>query len=155
VIKVKEFWRQAAACRYADPDLFVPVSSSGKGIEQVAEAKAFCERCLVHSASGVRGVGPAERTGKPSVTYCPGGTRSAAPSGTVRRRRNPRKIGGLISSHSSLVPTSTVWLRCKAANAIRPRLGRVVDHVHYRFFCGRRAAVAPDVKGDQLIFKGK
>ena len=31
-----------------------------------------------HSASGVCGVGPAESTGKSSVRYCPGGTRSGA-----------------------------------------------------------------------------
>src|SRR5215210_8840385 len=27
-----------------------------------------------HSSSGVRGVGPAERTGNPSTRYCPGGS---------------------------------------------------------------------------------
>src|SRR6266545_5376927 len=33
----------------------------------------------VHSSSGVCGVGPAESTGKSSVTYCPGGTRPSGP----------------------------------------------------------------------------
>ena len=33
----------------------------------------------VHSSSGVCGVGPAESTGKSSVRYCPGGTRSGGP----------------------------------------------------------------------------
>lgn len=38
-------WRSAAACRYADPDLFFPVSDSGKSLDQVSEAKAVCAGC--------------------------------------------------------------------------------------------------------------
>src|SRR5215208_3024971 len=48
-----------------------------------------------HSESGVRGVGPAERTGKPSTRYWPGGTRSEAPSGSRRRPRKPREMNPL------------------------------------------------------------
>jgi WhiB family redox-sensing transcriptional regulator len=40
-------WRSVAACWSADPDLFFPVSSSGKALEQAAEAKAICARCRV------------------------------------------------------------------------------------------------------------
>src|SRR5215470_11975804 len=45
-------------------------------------------------SSGVCGVGPADKTGKSLVTYCPGGTRpGGAPS---RRPLKPReKIGGI------------------------------------------------------------
>src|SRR5215212_4419940 len=39
-----------------------------------------------HSSSGVRGVGPAERTGKPSSRYCPGGS---AVSCLLRRPKKP------------------------------------------------------------------
>ena len=40
-------WWMRAACQSADPDLFFPVSSTGKSLEQAAEAKAVCGRCLV------------------------------------------------------------------------------------------------------------
>src|SRR5215212_11946658 len=45
-----------------------------------------------HCASGVRGVGPAERTGKSGVRYCPGGTRPATAGSSRRRPRNPREM---------------------------------------------------------------
>lgn len=45
-------WRVLAACRSAEPELFFPISSSGKSVEQAAEAKAaeakaVCACCLV------------------------------------------------------------------------------------------------------------
>jgi WhiB family redox-sensing transcriptional regulator len=40
-------WRQLAACRYADPELFFPVSASGPCLDQVARAKAICAGCRV------------------------------------------------------------------------------------------------------------
>ena len=40
-------WRLLAACLSADPDLFFPVSSSGRSLAQVAEAKAICAGCQV------------------------------------------------------------------------------------------------------------
>jgi len=39
--------RVLAACRSADPDVFFPISSSGKSVEQAAEATAVCACCLV------------------------------------------------------------------------------------------------------------
>src|SRR3954469_22759797 len=51
-----------------------------------------------HSSGSMCGVGPAVRTGKPSSTYCPGGTRSASSSGTRRRPENPREKKELMCS---------------------------------------------------------
>ena len=43
----QEHWRALAACQFADPDLFFPVSSSGPSLVQVAQAKAICAGCQV------------------------------------------------------------------------------------------------------------
>ena len=40
-------WRILAACQFADPDLFFPISSSGPALAQVAQAKAICAGCQV------------------------------------------------------------------------------------------------------------
>jgi WhiB family redox-sensing transcriptional regulator len=40
-------WRASGACPDADPDLFFPISSAGRGAGQLAQAKAICARCPV------------------------------------------------------------------------------------------------------------
>jgi WhiB family redox-sensing transcriptional regulator len=40
-------WRSAGACLRADPDLFFPVSVTGRALEQIAKAKAVCADCPV------------------------------------------------------------------------------------------------------------
>jgi len=35
-------WRQLAACRCADPELFFPVSASDPCLDQITQAKAIC-----------------------------------------------------------------------------------------------------------------
>jgi len=40
-------WRQLAACRHADPELFFPVSASGPSVDQITQAKAICAGCPV------------------------------------------------------------------------------------------------------------
>lgn len=43
----EETWRSAAACRFTEPDLFFPISASGRALGQVAQAKAVCAGCPV------------------------------------------------------------------------------------------------------------
>ena len=42
-------WREHAACRDADPELFFPVSDMGPGARQVTQAKAVCAGCPVRT----------------------------------------------------------------------------------------------------------
>jgi WhiB family redox-sensing transcriptional regulator len=38
-------WRDDAACRAADPDLFFPISTTGPALRQIAKAKRICRTC--------------------------------------------------------------------------------------------------------------
>ncbi|MHB2022493.1 MAG: WhiB family transcriptional regulator [Mycobacteriales bacterium] len=40
-------WRDEAACRDEDPELFFPVGSTGPALAQIRQAKAVCSRCAV------------------------------------------------------------------------------------------------------------
>jgi WhiB family redox-sensing transcriptional regulator len=40
-------WRDHAACRDADPDLFFPIGTSGASLLQVDQAKQLCRTCPV------------------------------------------------------------------------------------------------------------
>jgi WhiB family redox-sensing transcriptional regulator len=40
-------WRDSAACRDEDPELFFPVGTSGPAILQIEEAKSVCRACPV------------------------------------------------------------------------------------------------------------
>jgi WhiB family redox-sensing transcriptional regulator len=43
-------WREQAACRHSDPDLFFPVGSSERTERDVRAAKAMCAACPVREA---------------------------------------------------------------------------------------------------------
>lgn len=43
-------WRDRAACRDEDPELFFPIGTSGPALLQVADAKTVCRRCDVADA---------------------------------------------------------------------------------------------------------
>ncbi len=51
-------WRQHAACRGVDPDIFYPVSE-----EDAEEAKAICAACAVHEKCLDFALGNRERDG--------------------------------------------------------------------------------------------
>ena len=38
-------WRDVAACRDTDPDLFFPIGTTGPAIEQIESAIAVCHQC--------------------------------------------------------------------------------------------------------------
>ncbi|XAS74974.1 WhiB family transcriptional regulator [Dermatophilaceae bacterium Sec6.4] len=40
-------WRDQAACRDEDPELFFPIGTTGPAVQQVEDAKAVCRRCPV------------------------------------------------------------------------------------------------------------
>ena len=42
-------WRERAACRDTDPDLFFPIGTTGQAIDQIREAKAVCRECEVQA----------------------------------------------------------------------------------------------------------
>jgi len=44
------WWRESAACRHADPELFFPISSFGRGAAEAQQAKAVCARCPVRQS---------------------------------------------------------------------------------------------------------
>jgi WhiB family redox-sensing transcriptional regulator len=44
-MNVRVNWREDAACREADPDLFFPIGTTGKALRQIDEAKRICRRC--------------------------------------------------------------------------------------------------------------
>ena len=40
-------WRERAACRVVDPELFFPVGTTSPALVQIEQAKAVCRRCPV------------------------------------------------------------------------------------------------------------
>ena len=42
-------WRDEAACRDADPDLFFPIGPTGPALRQADEAKRICRTCPVQA----------------------------------------------------------------------------------------------------------
>jgi WhiB family transcriptional regulator, redox-sensing transcriptional regulator len=40
-------WRNYAACRDVDPDLFFPLGTSGASLAQIEQAKQICQTCPV------------------------------------------------------------------------------------------------------------
>src|SRR5260370_4104564 len=69
----------------------------------------------VQCASGVGGVGPADRTGKACVTYWPGGTRPAGSASSWRRRKTP-EMGLIGADYAAVTSRQTLRRPISAAN---------------------------------------
>ncbi|NJQ00248.1 WhiB family transcriptional regulator [Streptomyces zingiberis] len=78
-------WRQNAACRDSDPDLFFPVGTSGPALRQEQAAKAMCASCPVSGAC----LDWALRTGQASGVW--GGTTEDERRPMLRRRARERR----------------------------------------------------------------
>ena len=46
----ESLWRDSAACRGADPELFFPLTESGRSLVQIRQAKEICGLCRVQRA---------------------------------------------------------------------------------------------------------
>src|SRR5215204_3892236 len=78
-----------------------------------------------HSSRGVRGVGPAERTGKPSSRYCPGGS---AVSCLLRRPKKPLEKNPSVITLPPRSPSCTLALtKSSRSVASRPRLSSSLE----------------------------
>lgn len=86
-------WRERAACRDVDPDLFFPIGTAGLTLAQVDEAKAVCGRCPVRERclQWALAVGPVEGIW--------GGTTEGERRATRRRsaRKGIERIGAKVS----------------------------------------------------------
>jgi hypothetical protein len=94
-------WRDDAACRDADPDLFFPIGTTGPALRQIGEAKRVCRTC-------------------PAQTQClawalddPAEPSSKAPTcGAGGARTRDRQIMGSTFVHSTSLNSNDASLRC-------------------------------------------
>ena len=40
-------WRESAACRFLETDLFFPIGKTGRAVEEIQRAKAVCASCPI------------------------------------------------------------------------------------------------------------
>ncbi len=74
-------WRDIAACRHHDPELFFPVAAAGLALDQAEQAKQVCQRCPVREpclrwaldrgvAFGIWGGGPRMSGSRCAARWC-------------------------------------------------------------------------------------
>src|SRR5205809_6013173 len=83
-------WRNYAACRDVDPDLFFPLGTSGASLLQIDEAKQICQMCPV--------CGPCLRWASDIVAA---GVRGGTTEEERRKRRRRRALRDSSSAASS------------------------------------------------------
>ena len=80
-------WRDLAACRDTDPELFFPVGDAGPALRQVARAKQICAGCTVRTPC----LEWALASGQEAGVW--GGTSEDERRALRRRRQGPRPRG--------------------------------------------------------------
>ncbi len=81
---MNDSWREYAACRTQDPELFFPVGSSGPALEEIEMAKSICHHCPVREQC----LDYAMKTGQDYGIW--GGLTEDERRVLARRRRNAR-----------------------------------------------------------------
>jgi WhiB family redox-sensing transcriptional regulator len=77
-------WRDHAACREMDPDLFFPIGTAGESVVQIDEAREVCRTCPV--------CGPCLRWALDSGSAGVWGGTTEDERRTLRRQIRPAKI---------------------------------------------------------------
>jgi WhiB family transcriptional regulator, redox-sensing transcriptional regulator len=107
---VRATWRDDAACRDADPDLFFPIGTTGPTLVQIGEAKRICRACPAQASclawaleNGVAdgiwgGTTHDERRAIRALPATQPSAANAAAAGRARRTGNPRARRANISS---------------------------------------------------------
>src|SRR5687767_3606710 len=103
-----------------------------------------------HSSRGVRGVGPAESTGKPFSRYCPGGS---AVSWLLRRPLKPLEKNPSAITFPPRSPTRTLALAKSSRSVVsRPRLSSSLETLPCpRVIVGSVVAWAHDVAIQEVL----
>lgn len=129
---VRMNWREHAACRDADPDLFFPVGTAGNSLRQVDEAKRICHRCPAQNQC----LAWALENGITDGVW--GGT-------TENERRAIRSLGAATSAPLRLVTSNPAPL-VAAGDATRTIAGRLAS------LAQTRLTSAPDLRnGDGFV----
>lgn len=80
-------WRDHAACREMDPDLFFPIGTAGESVVQIDEARQVCRTCPV--------CGPCLRWALDSGSAGVWGGTTEDERRTLRRQIRPADMGPL------------------------------------------------------------
>jgi WhiB family transcriptional regulator, redox-sensing transcriptional regulator len=115
-------WRAAGACMRADPDLFFPISATGRALEQTAKAKAICAGCRVrqecldfaHQHDVAHGIwGGTTPEDRQQARWQP--RRPHRESESLCPDRLPRAVDGSVCWMFSREPMSWKWATVRAA----------------------------------------
>lgn len=90
-------WRDSAACRDADPDLFFPIGTTGPALHQVREAVRICQACPIQ----VRCLAWALEQGVTDGVW--GGT-TAEQRRAIRRLADTHPDGGFARDFATVTP---------------------------------------------------